>query len=160
VPIDQHESPPSEKPLDPVSVVDRAYELISFGAGGAPAWDAFRALFVRQAALALRVFPGDAAVTVMNMDAYVAAQMRHGLSDAGYTEIPGARQVHITGDIAVIHQDFTMQFATGDPVPALDVFSLCRIDGQWRIVSIVSDMRKTAATEDFGTGESRSTPRT
>jgi hypothetical protein len=146
VPIDQHESPPSEQLPDPESVVDRAYELISFAAGGAPRWDAFGQLFVPQAVLALRVFPGDTAVTVMDMNAYVVAQMGHGLGEAGYTEIPGARRVHITGDIAVIHQDFTMQFATGDAVPALDVFSLCRIDGQWRIVAIVSDMRHTGAT--------------
>ena len=145
MPVDHPSTPQSSARPDPGVVVDRAYELISFAAGGAPGWDAFRQLFVQQAVLALRVFPGDAAVTVMDMNAYVVAQMGHGLGEAGYTEIPGARQVHITGDIAVIYQDFAMQFATGDPVPALDVFSLCRIDGQWRIVSIVSDMRPTDA---------------
>jgi hypothetical protein len=38
-----------------------------------------------------------------------------------------------------VHQQFAMQFAAGTPVPAIDVFSLARIDGEWRIVSIVSD---------------------
>jgi hypothetical protein len=126
--------------MAPEEVVDRAYELISFAAGGEPAWDDFRLLFTDPCVLALRVFPDDPAVSVMDMDAYVRAQMRPGLTEEGYAEFPGAREVTRTGDVCVVRQQFAMQFARRDPVPALDVFSLVRIDGEWRIAAIVSDM--------------------
>jgi hypothetical protein len=125
-------------------VVDRAYELISFAAGGRPAWDEFRALFTEPCVLALRVFPADPAVTVMDMDGYVRAQMREGLSDEGYGEVPGERDVSVIGDVATVHQRFGMQFAAGEPVPAIDVFSLVRLDGTWRILAIVSDVEPAA----------------
>ena len=67
--------------MSPENVVDRAYELISFAAGGEPAWPEFRALFTEPCVLALRVFPDDDAVTVMDLDGYVVHQMRDGLSD-------------------------------------------------------------------------------
>jgi hypothetical protein len=121
-------------------VVDRAYDLISFAAGGRPAWDEFRGLFTEPCVLALRVFPDDPAITVMDMDAYVRAQMREGLSEEGYGEVPGERDVSVMGDVATVHQRFAMQFATGAPVPAIDVFSLVRLDGAWRIAAIVSDV--------------------
>jgi hypothetical protein len=119
--------------------VDRAYELISFAAGGAPRWDEFRRLFTQPCVLALRVFPGDTAVTVMDMDAYVRTQMREGLSDEGYTEMPGTRTITIIGDVATVTQSFEMQFAAGAPVPAVDAFSLARLQGAWHIAAIVSD---------------------
>lgn len=126
--------------MTPEEVVDRAYELISFAAGGEPAWPEFRALFTDRAVLALRVFPGDAAITVMDLDGYVVHQMRDGLSDEGYSEIPGERSTTIVGDAAAVLQNFFMQFKDRAPVPAFDGFSLVRIDGVWKIVSIISDM--------------------
>lgn len=125
-------------------LVDSAYDLISFAAGGEPAWDEFRTLFTEPCVLALRVFPDDASVTVMDMDGYVRTQMREGLSDEGYSEMPGDRTIAITGDAATAQQKFTMHFAQGAPVAAVDIFSLVRLDGGWRIVSIVSDMETQA----------------
>ncbi|MFZ9385183.1 MAG: hypothetical protein ACO27U_10985, partial [Ilumatobacteraceae bacterium] len=69
--------------MTPEQVVDRAYELISFAAGGEPAWPEFRSLFTDPCVLALRVFPDDPSITVMNLDSYVVHQMREGLSDEG-----------------------------------------------------------------------------
>ncbi|MBI5087312.1 MAG: hypothetical protein HZB15_00130 [Actinobacteria bacterium] len=135
-----------EADSDVAGIVDRAYELISFAAGGEPQWGAFRALFADQCALALRVFPEDPTVTVMDLDEYVVAQMREGLSDEGYAEIPGERVVEIIGDVATVHQRFGMQFATGPAVPAVDVFCLARVHGHWRIVSIVSDMDRESSS--------------
>lgn len=126
--------------MSPEDVVDRAYELISFAAGGEPAWPEFRALFTEPCVLALRVFPDDDAVTVMDLDGYVVHQMRDGLSDEGYSEIPGERTTTVVGEAAVVLQQFAMQFTDRPPVPAFDGFSLVRIDGHWKIASIISDM--------------------
>ena len=52
----------------PTTLVDACYALISFEPGSEPAWDEFRALFHPQAVLALRVFPDDESVTVMDLD--------------------------------------------------------------------------------------------
>jgi hypothetical protein len=46
--------------------------------------------------------------------------------------------MQIYGDVAVVHQPFTMNFADR-LVSAMDVFSLARIDGVWKVVSVVSD---------------------
>lgn len=126
--------------MSPEEVVDRAYELISFAAGGEPAWPEFRSLFTEPNTLALRVFPGDAEITVMDLDGYVVHQMREGLSEEGYSEIPGERTTSIVGDAAVVLQQFAMQFKDRPPVPAFDGFSLVRIGGSWKIASIISDM--------------------
>lgn len=129
-----------EDTATPEEVVDRAYELISFAAGGEPAWPEFRTLFTSRAVLALRVFPEDAAITVMDLDDYVVHQMRDGLSAEGYSEIPGERSTTVVGDAAAVLQNFFMQFKDRAPVPAFDGFSLVRLDGRWRIASIISDM--------------------
>ena len=123
----------------PESVVDRAYELISFAAGGAPAWDEFRALFTDPCVLALRVFPGDEAITVMDLDRYVEVQCAQGSAKVATKSSPAGREVTLIGDIAIVHQAFTMTFADAAPIPATDVFQLARLDGVWRITAIASD---------------------
>jgi hypothetical protein len=135
--------PPSPSPE---ATVDRAYELIGFAEGGTPDWTTFRTLFTEPCTLALRVFPGDPAITVMDMDAYVVAQMAHGLSEQGYSETPGDRTVNAIGEVAMVHQQFEMNFAAGPPVPATDIFSLAFVDGRWLIVSIVSDVQSAIPT--------------
>lgn len=131
----------TETTSDPATVVDRAYELISFAAGGEPQWPEFRALFANPCVLALRVFPDDAAVTIMDLDAYVIHQMREGMGESDYTEIPGRRRIERIGSVASVQQEFTMTFGTGDPVPAIDFFHLAELDGRWSITAILSDMR-------------------
>jgi hypothetical protein len=66
--------------------------------------------------------------------------MREGLSEEGYSEIPGERTATIVGDAAVVLQQFVMQFKDDPPVPAFDGYSLVRVDGVWKIASIISDM--------------------
>ena len=126
--------------MRPEEVVDRVYELVSFAAGGEPDWKAHRALFTEPTMLALRVFPDDPQITVMDYDSYVVHQMRDGLSGEGYSEIPGERSTTVVGDVAVVLQQFAMQFKDRPPVPAFDAYSLVRIDGCWKIASVISDM--------------------
>ncbi|MFZ9579972.1 MAG: hypothetical protein ACO3BV_05555 [Ilumatobacteraceae bacterium] len=130
--------------MTPEEVVDRSYELISFAAGGEPAWKEFRELFTNPCVLALRVFPDDPAITVMDLDDYVTHQMRDGLSDEGYEELPGERTVTIVGDAAFVDQKFFIKYRDQEPVAAFDGYSMVRIDGRWRIASIVSDMLRPA----------------
>lgn len=126
----------------PGSTVDAAYELLSFDPGQEPDWAGFRSCFHPRALLALRVFPEDPAISVMSLRQYARAQMREGLKEEGYTEVPGHRDVDIVGSVATIRQHFTMNFAGRPPVTAIDVFALVHIGGRWQIVSVVSDMTK------------------
>ena len=127
----------------PSEIVDRCYELISFAARSEPRWEEFRALFAEKAVLALRVFPGDAAISVMTLDEYCVRQMREGMKASGYSETVLDRDVKTIGDVAAATVRFDMRFGETPPVPAIDVFQLARLDGNWRIVSIVSDMAES-----------------
>ncbi len=75
----------------------------------------------------------------MDMSDYIHHQMQHGLGADGYSETPGTRTVDVVGGIALVRQHFTMNFAAAPPVPALDIFGLCRRQDEWRIVSILSE---------------------
>ena len=121
-------------------VVDAAYELLSFAPGQEPDWPGFRQCFHPRAILALRVFPGDADISVLSLAEYARAQLREGLKEAGYTETPRDRDIEITGSVATVRQHFTMNFAGRPPVPAIDIFSLIQLAGRWQIISVVSDM--------------------
>jgi hypothetical protein len=124
----------------PDAVVRRAYELISFGPGGGPGWAEFRALFTTPAVLALRVFPGDPAISVMDLDAYEAVQITAAMTAAGYEELPLDTAYLETGDICEARVRFQMVFAPDRIHEALDVFQLVRLGGEWRIASILSEV--------------------
>lgn len=120
------------------AVVERAYDALGFEPGSEPDWELFDSAFAPEAILALRVFPEDPVISVMGLRAYAESQMRNDLGEQGYSETPGAGSSEIYGDVAVVRQPFTMNFADRS-VPAIDVFSLARIDGAWKVVSVVSD---------------------
>ena len=126
--------------VSPTALVDAAYDLISFEPGSEPSWDAFRSLFLPQSTLALRVFPDDIAVSVMNLDQYVEKQIRDGMKEEGYTETPIERTELVFRDIAEVRVLFAMQFGDAEPHKAIDVYQLIRIDGRWLIASIASDI--------------------
>jgi hypothetical protein len=125
---------------DPARLVEECYRLISFEPGSEPHWPCFRRLFSDKAVLALRVFPEDAAITVMTMDEYMVHQMREGMKERGYSETVLEKRVTRFGDTAEARVDFEMHFGEAPPVPALDVFQLVHLEERWWIVSIVSDM--------------------
>jgi hypothetical protein len=127
----------------PSAAIDACYECVSFAAHSEPDWARFRALFVSTAVLALRVFPEDGSVSVMNLDEYCLRQMRDGLKESGYTETVTGRDVQIVGDVAFGVVNFEMHFGDSPPVPAVDVFSFVRIQGRWLVTCIVSDMARS-----------------
>lgn len=124
----------------PTALVDASYDLISFEPGAEPAWDAFRDLFLPQAILALRVFPDDEAIAVMDLDAYMERQIREGMKEEGYTETLLRRTELVFRDTAEVRVVFAMQFGDSQPDTAVDFYQLVRLDGRWFIASIASDV--------------------
>lgn len=122
-------------------VIERAYQALAFEPGDLPDWERFDSEFVPQALLGLRVFPEDPAISLLDLREYAEAQVANGVKEQGYSETPGECAIEILGDVAVVRQVFTMNFAQG-PVQAVDFFSLVRQDSQWRIVAVVSDMQQ------------------
>lgn len=120
-------------------LIEAAYDALAFEPGTEPDWSAFEACFVDRAVLALRVFPADPDVSILSLRDYARSQMRNSLGSEGYSETPGEQAIRIFGDVAVVHQHFTMNFRSG-PVAALDVFSLARVHTGWRVVSVISDV--------------------
>ena len=90
--------------------------------------------------LALRVFPTDKHISVMNLDEYERAQLREDLAVGGYEEVPISRSGRIIRDLGIVDVRFDMRFPNGDVVSALDVYHLVRTAAGWRIASISSDM--------------------
>lgn len=120
-------------------VIEQAYRALAFEPGQEPDWVHFQQTFTPQAVLALRVFPEDPEVRIMDLVGYAQEQMRNDLSHQGYSETPGERKVEIIGDIAAVRQEFTMNFADRSQ-RAVDLFCLARTQGDWLIVSVVSDV--------------------
>lgn len=126
-----------------INTVEKAYAILEFEPGGQPDWNTGDQLYSERAVLALRVFPDDAAVSVLSWADYKHAQMSDRLGEHGYSETPGERTVHIVGDIAVVQQHFTMNFRHRPHAEAVDVFGLVRQHGTWQIVSVLSDINPT-----------------
>jgi hypothetical protein len=120
------------------AVVERAYDALEFVPGSEPDWALFDSAFAPEAILALRVFPEDPGVSVLSLRAYSESQMRNDLGEQGYSETPGVGYTEVYGDVAVVRQPFTMNFADRC-VQAIDVFSLVRVDGAWKVIAVVSD---------------------
>ena len=125
---------------NPTALVDACYDLISFEPGSEPAWDDFRALFLPQAILTLRVFPDDEAITVMDLDAYMEKQIREGMKEEGYTETLLHRSELVFRDTAEVRVLFAMQYGDTEPYNAVDFFQLVRLKGRWFVASISSDV--------------------
>lgn len=126
--------------VSPQALVERAYELISFGPGGAPGWGGFRSLFTEPAVLALRLFPGDREITIMDLDAYEAAQVTAAMHAKGYEERILHAAYEQTGDLCQATVSFQMIFGPDDVHDALDLFQLVRRDDEWRIAAILSEI--------------------
>jgi hypothetical protein len=129
-----------ETTATPKRLVEACYDMISFEAGAEPSWDTFKSLFVERAVMALRVFPGDERITVMDLDEYALIQMREGMLEEGYTETIVNEDWFRSGDVAATRVEFEMKFGNDKPIPAVDLIQLVSLDDRWWIVSITSEV--------------------
>lgn len=128
---------------EPAAVVRELYDLVTFGPGTTPDWDAVRALFVDEAVVVLRT--GRTQMTVFTLDGFVDDFVQFieqaGVERTGFTE----RILDLDGfayrDIAHVRVRFDSHIPGSGRAPGegLDVFELVRSDGRWRIVSIVNE---------------------
>ena len=135
----------------PEALVEECYRLISFPAGSLPGWDRFKSLFVEKAVLTLRVFPEDESMSVMDLDQYASQQIREGMKEEGYEEIPLRQEWFGFGDVRETRVIFQMQFGHQGPITAFDIFQLVRLDERWWITSITGEIPKpgVAVPEDL-----------
>ena len=57
------------------------------------------------------------------------------------SETPGSRSIEITGDVALVRQEFTVNFTNSSATEAIDVFSCARVGSAWSIISVLGDMQ-------------------
>ena len=128
------------------AIITEAYRLISFEPESGPDWKRFNALFTDRAVLALRVFPEDEEISVMNLEEYAIKLMRKGMREDGYAERQIRTEWFEFGDIAEARVIFEIRFGDERPIEALDIFQLVRRSGRWWIASIIAEIPKPGAT--------------
>jgi hypothetical protein len=122
------------------AIIEACYDDVTFEPGGGPSWERFRSLFLPEALLTLRLFPGDPEITVMDLDTYMVRQMREGMKEAGYSETIVHRRDLVYRNIAETRVIFHMKFGDTAPYTALNIFQLIHKGGRWWIVSVTSDI--------------------
>jgi hypothetical protein len=122
------------------AIIEACYDDVTFEPGGGPSWERFRSLFLPEALLTLRLFPGDPEITVMDLDTYMVRQMREGMKEAGYSETIVHRRNLVYRNVAECRVIFHMKFGDLPPYTALNIFQLIHKGGRWWIVSVTSDI--------------------
>ncbi len=125
-------------------VVRDVYALVSWTDGNTPDWEVVREVFIPEAIVVLR-YPPD--LKVMSVDGFLLDWLRFqnqleetGVS--GFLEAVTSATVTEFGDIAHVHVVYESSIpGTGRPArPGVDLWSLIRTDGQWKVVSVVNEL--------------------
>jgi hypothetical protein len=139
--LDQ-EAAPDTRPVE--QVVRDVYDLVSWADGNTPDWEVVREVFVPQAIIVLR-YPPD--LQVMSVDGFLLDWLRfqNQLAAAGVTgfeeEVLEIRVMEF-GDVAhveVVYQS-SIPESGRPPRPGVDLWSLIRVEGQWKVVSVVNEL--------------------
>ncbi len=125
-------------------VVRDVYDLVSWTDGDTPDWEVVREVFIPEAIVVLR-YPPD--LKVMSVDGFLLDWLRfeNQLADRGATgfleNVLSARVTEF-GDIAHVHVVYESSIPeTGRPArPGVDLWSLIRVDGRWKVVSVVNEL--------------------
>lgn len=125
-------------------VVRDVYDLVSWTDGDTPDWEVVREVFIPEAIVVLR-YPPD--LKVMSVDGFLLDWLRfeNQLADRGATgfleNVLSARATEF-GDVAHVHVVYESSIPdTGRPArPGVDLWSLIRIDGAWKVVSVVNEL--------------------
>jgi hypothetical protein len=124
-------------------VVADLYALVTFEPGEVADWDAVRALFLPQATVVLRTGPEEMSVFSLEgfVDDFVSFIERANVIETGFTERILCMRSMTFGDIAHVGVLFDSHIPGSGrpPNPGIDFFDLIRLDGEWRIVSVIND---------------------
>ncbi len=125
-------------------VVRDVYDLVSWTDGNTPDWEVVREVFIPEALVVLR-YPPD--LKVMNVDGFLLDWLRfeNQLEEAGvsgFQETVTSAATTEFGDIAHVSVVYESVIpGAGRPArPGVDLWSLIRIDGGWKVVSVVNEL--------------------
>lgn len=125
-------------------VVRDVYDLVSWTDGNTPDWEVVREVFIPEAIVVLRYPPG---LKVMSVDGFLLDWLRFenqlaGAGVSGFEETVTSAMTTEFGDVAHVHVVYETSIPdTGRPArPGVDLWSLIRVDGQWKVVSVVNEL--------------------
>ena len=125
-------------------VVRYVYDLVSWTDGNTPDWEVVREVFIPEAIVVLR-YPPD--LKVMSVDGFLLDWLRfeNQLAERGvkgFLETVVSAEATEFGDIAHVHVVYETTIPdTGRPARlGVDLWSLIRVDGLWKVVSVVNEL--------------------
>lgn len=125
-------------------VVRDVYDLVSWTDGNTPDWEVVREVFIPEAIVVLR-YPPD--LKVMSVDGFLLDWLRFenqlaGAGVRGFRETVTSVMTTEFGDVAHVHVVYETRIPDmGRPAqPGVDLWSLIRMKGQWKVVSVVNEL--------------------
>ena len=125
-------------------VVRDVYGLVSWTDGNTPDWEVVREVFIPEAIVVLRYPPS---LQVMSVDGFLLDWLgfENQLAERGvkgFLETVVSAEVTEFGDVAHVHVVYETTIPdTGRPArPGVDLWSLIRVDGRWKVVSVVNEL--------------------
>ncbi len=125
-------------------VVRDVYHVVSWTDGNTPDWEVVGEVFIPEAIVVLRYPPN---LKVMSVDGFLLDWLRfeNQLAERGvkgFLETVVSAEATEFGDIAHVHVVYETTIPdTGRPArPGVDLWSLIRVDGRWKVVSVVNEL--------------------
>ena len=125
-------------------VVRDVYDLVSWTDGNTPDWEVVRELFIPEAIVVLR-YPPD--LKIMSVDGFLLDWLRFenqlaAAGVSGFQETVTSAETTEFGDVAHVSVVYESSIpGTTRPVrPGVDLWSLIRVDGRWKVVSVVNEL--------------------
>ena len=136
-------------------VVRDVYDLVSWTDGNTPDWEVVRDVFIPEAIVVLR-YPPD--LKVMSVDGFLLDWLRFenqlaAASVNGFQETVTSAETTEFGDVAHVSVVYESSIpGTARPArPGVDLWSLIRVDGRWKVVSVVNELpRDDLPVPSFG----------
>lgn len=149
----------TDEPADDLRSVEQVvrdvYDLVSWTDGNTPDWEVVREVFIRDAIVVLR-YPPD--LKVMSVDGFLLDWLRFenqlaAAGVSGFQETVTSAETTEFGDVAHVSVVYESSIpGTARPArPGVDLWSLIRVDGRWKVVSVVNELpRDDLPVPSFG----------
>ncbi len=136
-------------------VVRDVYDLVSWTDGNTPDWEVVREVFIPEAIVVLR-YPPD--LKVMSVDGFLLDWLRFenqlaAAGVSGFQETVTSAETTEFGDVAHVNvvYESSIPGTTRPARPGVDLWSLIRVDGRWKVVSVVNELpRDDLPVPSFG----------